>query len=565
MKQRAHFVSALAISLAVAATFASPAHAQRAMQQVLDLNRQAMDAYNNLEIEQAQSLLEQALQAAQRGRVTGAPLARTYMNLGVVAIGGLGDNGAGLNYFVQALEADPNVQLDPLTSTPDIQTTFGLAQQRGGGGGGGGEPPPDPGGGGGGGAPGNLSHVAVPEQLAQTAVPVYIEVPGRPPHVYLYYRAHGMREFQRVEMQPVAGGYGYEIPCTDVFEPEVAYYIVAFGTDGSPLGFAGSQDSPITVPIVSTRSQEAPALPGRAPPTQCAERECPPGMAGCESGGRGAGESCTSDAQCSSGNCDDDLCAMSSGGGGGGGGGGGASGAPNFFVRVGGGLGLSWVSPGLPADRFPCDPDDGPCFDFGDGQAVEGWQPGDLNVARQNGYEPASLSANAGGMETNCGLVDPEGNPDGNRYCLYVRDAGFVPNFQLRLEVGYFVLDWLGFSAFARIQPISGNGTLSMALIGARVHFRVYDVTVPEGGGPVTGPFVHLHIGGSGGQIQVAVPNNGPSAPYGQSGMGGLHFGSTIGFRFSENVGIFVNPDFMFQVPNFLFNLDLTVGVEAGF
>ncbi|AKF05290.1 hypothetical protein DB32_002439 [Sandaracinus amylolyticus] len=580
---------AFAIALASVFAISAPAHAQRALQQVLDLNRQAMEAYNNLEIEQANTLLNQALQAAQRGRVTGAPLARTYMNLGVVAIGGLGDNGAGLNYFTQALQADPNVQLDPLTSTPDIQTTFALARQRAGAGGGGGGgqvevPPPDPsggegGGGGGGGAPGNLTHAPVPEQLAQTAVPVYIEVPGRPAHVYLYYRAHGMREFQRVDMQRVAGGYGYEIPCTDVFEPEIAYYVVAFGTDGSPVGFAGAQATPITVPIVASRSQPAPALPGRAPPTQCQESECPPGMAGCDSGGRALGDSCTSDSQCTSGNCEDDLCAPSDGGGGGGGGGGG-SGAPRFFARIGGGLGMSYVQQGMRADRVPCAPGDADCIEFARGpvQEIENWPSyGDANYSYDagfwggNGYVPVSgsfesstpdsrpdVAAGTGGTETVCGgSRDDQGF--GNEACLFVRDPGLVANLQLRLEVGYYFLDWLGVSAFARFQPISGLGTLSFMLVGARVHFRVFDE------GQDSGPSVSVHLGGSAGQIQVAVPNNGPSAPYGQSGLGGFHVGTNIGYRFTRNVGIFVNPDFMFQVPEFLFNIDLTLGLEVGF
>ncbi len=39
--------------------------------------------------------------------MTGAPLARTYLNLGVVAVGGLGDNGAGMQYFEAALRPTP--------------------------------------------------------------------------------------------------------------------------------------------------------------------------------------------------------------------------------------------------------------------------------------------------------------------------------------------------------------------------------------------------------------------------------------------------------------------------
>ncbi len=564
MMQRAfRFLSAWLLSFVLAFALASPAEAQRAAQQVLELNRQAMEAYTNLEIDQAERLLGQALQVAQRGQVRGAPLARTHINLGVVAIGGTGDNAAGLRHFIEALAADPSVELDPLTSTPDIRSTFALARQRAGVAGGdtsnaimSAAP-----------ASGNLSHIPVSEQLTQTAVPVYVEVQGSPTHVYLYYRGHGMREFRRVEMAPMAGGYGYEIPCTDVFEPEVGYYVVAFGSDGSPLGFTGSQAEPIVVSIVSSRTREAPALPGRAPPVQCGERECPPGMPGCREGGRGAGESCTSDSQCVSGNCEDDLCAM----GGDSGGGGGSSGAPRFFVRVGGGLGLSWVEPGLRADRVPCAPGDTECSDFAldTPTEIEGWpsygegytySPASWSA---NGYVPVSGSIEAGGAETSCsGGLDNQGF--GNQACLYVRDSGFVPNFQLRLEVGYFVLDWLGFSAFARVQPISGFGTLSMALVGARVHFRVYDVN-PADGGSASGPFVHLHVGGSGGQIQVSVPNNGPAAPYGQSGLGGIHLGSTIGYRFMQNVGVYVNPDFMFQVPQFLFTMDLTAGVEFGF
>lgn len=608
MHRAPRFLVALALTLCGALAVATPVHAQRALQQVLDLNRQAMEAYTNLEVEQAMTLLNQAREVAQRGRVTGAPLARTLMNLGVVSIGGMGDNGRGLDYFVQALRADPNVQLDPLTSTPDIQTTFALARARAGAGGGAQiETPPDTSGGGTGAAPGNLTHQPIPEQLTQTAVPVFVEVPGRPAHVYLYYRGHGMREFSRVEMQRMAGGYGYEIPCTDVFEPEVSYYIVVFGSDGSPLGFSGSQSAPITVPIVSSRTQPAPALPGRAPPDQCVEAECPPGMEHCQRGGGGGGglpgdgerqlgESCMSDQQCASGNCEDDLCA--DGGGGGGAPGTGMAAAPRFFIRVGGGMGLSYVSPGIRADRVPCNFDDLECEARAraNGREIEYFEDNDFPTSglggwHAQGYEaasesnqsaspcaadpdgagpmtgdpgcmnnsPGSLDGNRGDFEqTPCGVGFDE---DGNALdaCLYIRDAGLVPNFQLRLEAGYYVLPMLGFSLFTRIQPISGRGTLAPALIGARVHLRVLD----EGGD--SGPSIALHVGGQVGQIQVSVPNNGPRAPWGQSGLGGIHFGASISYRFIRNVGLFVEPDFIFQFPNFLFTIDLHGGLEIGF
>src|SRR5688572_17932388 len=124
---------ALALSSGLVAS--STASAQRSTQQVLELNRRAMDAYTNLEIDEARRLLEQALSLAERDQVTGAPLARTRVNLGVVFVAGLRDNAAGLQHFVAALRADPQVQLDPLTSTPDIQQVFNQARQRASGGG----------------------------------------------------------------------------------------------------------------------------------------------------------------------------------------------------------------------------------------------------------------------------------------------------------------------------------------------------------------------------------------------------------------------------------------------
>ncbi len=97
--RRSWWVGAAALMMLL--TWASPSSAQ--LRRVLDLNRRGMEAYNNLEIEQAMELLQEALQAAERGNVTGSPLGRTYVNLGVVSIGGFGDNGQGLQYVVQGM------------------------------------------------------------------------------------------------------------------------------------------------------------------------------------------------------------------------------------------------------------------------------------------------------------------------------------------------------------------------------------------------------------------------------------------------------------------------------
>jgi hypothetical protein len=103
---------------------------QSADQVVLDLNHSAMEAYNNMDINQAGSKLEEALRVAAQGGVVGPLLAQTNMNLAIIYIGGLGDNDSGVRYFADAICADPSAQLDPLTSTPDIQSVFQVAAQR---------------------------------------------------------------------------------------------------------------------------------------------------------------------------------------------------------------------------------------------------------------------------------------------------------------------------------------------------------------------------------------------------------------------------------------------------
>ena len=522
------------VAACIIAGWAARADAQPPLRQVLDLNRQGMEQYMNLDLEAAQATLNQALQVAQRGNVTGGPLARTYLNLGVVSVGGFGDNGGGMNFFIQAIQADGTIQLDPLTSTPEIQTVFTLARSRAGSS----APPtpqprdpppgPTPG--------GSLQHHAVPEQLAQTAVPIYIEVPGSPQHVYGFYRAHGMTEYRRVEMHPVADGYGYEVPCTDVFQPSVEYYIVAFADDGSPIGFAGSQSDPFHVNIVGSRTQPAPSLPGMAAPETCGDSECPPGMDGCaggSSGGAGMGSTCRTEGDCSSGlACEDNFCVVAGGGnrrddsddsdGGGGGD------LPIFYLQVGGSLGLGLASAGMQADRF----DDG----TGNAALVQGGT-GD------------------------CGL-------DPSFYCVRVATGGLVAHGGIRIQAHIFFLDFLGAGIWARFAPSSGQGDHASYHFGARLNLAVADIAL--GDDPAWGPGLQVVVfaGGGFGQIQIQPPGN-PTiegdSPYIISGLGNISLGSTINLRIVRNFGFFFQADLMFQLPTFLFNIDLSLGASVSF
>lgn len=514
MKIRFRFAYLIAAS-ALAALLCSTAFAQpRPQQQVIDLNRQAMEAYNNLEIDQARQLLEQAEQLATQNHVTGAPLARTYLNLGVIQIGGLSENAEGLRYFTLALRADSTIQLDPLTSTPEIQLVYararnevGASTQT--------TPPPsnEP-------PPSNIPHEAAAEQLVQTPVPVFLEVPPRQriSEVNLFYRGHGMRAYRQVSMERMRGGYGFEIPCHDVFEPAVYYYIEVIARNGDRVAFVGNEERPVTVPVVTTRNHPPPSLPGQAPPQQCAQTdECPPGMPGCasEHGEAAAGEACERGSDCQEGlACEANACV--------------ATGeepppaasdavAPRFFANVGLSIVSAYAHTGMLADAAP---------------------------------ETSSMAWEVGGSP-NC----PQ---DPSQYCVRVANPGFVPSFGLNAAVGYYVLPRLALAATFRFAFSSGVGTLANVMFGARAQ---YAILTPR----PTGLHLDVFAGGGYGQIQVSPPGNGNPAPWIISGLGSANAGAVIGYRITRNVGVQASLGAVFLLPTTMFAIDTTFGASISF
>jgi len=118
----------LALVLGLGAYAANPASAQ-VNAQLTQLNTQALEAYQALDIDTARSKLEEALGLAQSSGYFGPEVAQTYMNLGVVFVAGMNDRDQGLTAFVSAVCIQPDIQLDPLLSTPDVQAVYAQAQQ----------------------------------------------------------------------------------------------------------------------------------------------------------------------------------------------------------------------------------------------------------------------------------------------------------------------------------------------------------------------------------------------------------------------------------------------------
>lgn len=278
-------VAVLAALVAAGDSVAQDAPAASApLQALVSQNRAAMEAYAQLDLDRARGLLETALQQAETAGVTGAPVARTRMNLGVVFAGGLGDNARGVEQFQRAIQIDPGVELDPVTSTPEIIALFRLARQTA-------RPatpivqqpppqPPTP-------AMSLIRHAPAREQLAETPVPVFLEVAPfvRVARVDLFYRGRGMNRYERVSMRHLGSGWATYIPCMASFEPRVDYYVLVQDEGRRTIASAGTPQQPISVPIVRRRNGAAASLPRLPAPEECSDdNECPPGFEGCQSG-----------------------------------------------------------------------------------------------------------------------------------------------------------------------------------------------------------------------------------------------------------------------------------------
>lgn len=274
--------NALVLAALLSVVCVSAAHAQSVRDQVRALNQQAVEAYHGLELDRAVQLLEQALTLAEQHNLGGQELARTHAHLGIVVIAGLSDTSRGLTHFQRALQADPNVQLDPQLSTPEISRVFREARSRlagqtaqpsatstqpaeG--------PDVSPG----------LTHTPFLEQLIRTPMPIYVAVAAtvRASRVVVRYRSRGMRAFAELPLTAMVNGYGAEIPCGDIFEPQLEYYVVVFGEGSRELAHAGTAERPFAIRIVRARRYAPPALPGRVPPPQCSDHECPPSLPSC--------------------------------------------------------------------------------------------------------------------------------------------------------------------------------------------------------------------------------------------------------------------------------------------
>jgi hypothetical protein len=224
--------------------------------------------------------------------------------------------------FTEALRADPNVVLDPDTRTKEVDAAWNEAKKQATAAAPAAAAPAGP-------PAGDFNMQPSAETLVRTPLDIYGDYTGTEQlaKVMLKYKAFGMPDWKAVEMKNLADkGWGAEIPCVDVTEGDLHFYIQGFNANNDPVATAGDRNTPFRTAVKRTLNGQVPHFPGKEPPRQCADAgDCPPDFPGCkkpsvegenpDSNLKEEGRDCEEDSECKSGTCTKEkTCAAGEGG-----------------------------------------------------------------------------------------------------------------------------------------------------------------------------------------------------------------------------------------------------------
>jgi hypothetical protein len=267
----------------------------------------------NMDYPSAIAKLKSAVAKCDGDKCSSTVKGSVFRDLGAMQILG-GDEGSGRASFGQAIALDSSLELDPSYKNAQLDTIWNDVKKKGPPAGGGTAPPAGP-------PPaGDFAHTPPTEELVRTPLPVYAEYTGGETlaRVIVKYKAPGMTDWKPLDLKKAGDtGWGGLIPCKDVAQGAMTYYIQGFNAANDPVATSGSRNKPFTVPVKTQIAGEPPALPGQDPPKQCGEMvgaECPPDFPGCATK-KGTGEDCDKNDQCKSNACVGGKCAEKKAGG----------------------------------------------------------------------------------------------------------------------------------------------------------------------------------------------------------------------------------------------------------
>lgn len=261
----------LALVAALLWICAGPAWAQAprgkvTQERILEMHRDAMVRYDELEFEQAKELLREAVALAAEHGLEDAPvMARVYADLAVVYESGLGDTGGAERALTRAVEIDPEIEIDPAYRSRALEAMLAEVKRRVAAGTAS-EPPPD--------TFGACREIAgivhqpvttadagqaleiaasVSPRLRAKEVRVHYRVPARVP---------GRARYTAVTMEPVGKcRFVAELPGR-IVRPALDYYVAAYDAAGRVLAESGSADEPHAVSVRIPEEELEEPLPG---------------------------------------------------------------------------------------------------------------------------------------------------------------------------------------------------------------------------------------------------------------------------------------------------------------
>ena len=279
---------------------ARPGRNPAAVDKITKLNKKAVDEFENLNFDQARKILKDALDACSRSGLEGSQIAaRTHVHLGVVLFAGFKQKDEALAEFKKALEIAPEIKLDKLLATPEIQEVFDQAVEaekgsKGGKGDKGGETTA---------SADAITHEPVTRATQGKPIPINVTLDSsvKAKKVMLSFSADGSEDFGEREMKEASpGNWMAEIPASATQGGKVSYYIEVDGDDDQVVASKGSAASPL---VVSLRGPGGAALgPGKKKAAAASaqgkrNRRGPPGTSGSGSAAASAGRRAGGDLQ----------------------------------------------------------------------------------------------------------------------------------------------------------------------------------------------------------------------------------------------------------------------------
>ena len=230
------------------------------IQKVVELNKKALAAFADLNLDEAIKLLKEALEVCETQQLEKHPAAaRTHVHLGAVYVAGLRQRDNGMEEFKKALRIDPNIKITKTLLNPEVQSAFteasmDVSEESAGQGSAPAAANPEP-------SPARptasaesaILHTPATEGVAGQPIPIRAQVPASlgAERVVLAYRPDGVTNFFRREMDRVQDSdwYQTEIPAEATNGASIAYYILAQDAQGLPVGHNGTETQPHIVDL----------------------------------------------------------------------------------------------------------------------------------------------------------------------------------------------------------------------------------------------------------------------------------------------------------------------------